>query len=139
VTSPTPPTVESFNVEVRVTDATLDSDVIDAFVIIKAEPVDFEAAPIKEIATHDFAPLPTEYAAHLPIPQVGLWLVTIEIESELGNGQVSFYQQISNPPNLGALVSVGAPLGGLLLLAMVFFWLQRNSPSSPATEESTDE
>jgi hypothetical protein len=138
VTSPTPPTVENFNVEVKVTDARIGNDVVDAFVIIKAEPFDFNAASIEEIATHDFAPLPTEYAAHLPIPQVGLWLVTIQIDSELGSGEVSFYQQISNPPNLGALVSVGAPLGGLLLLALVFFWLQRNSRSSRSINPSPD-
>jgi hypothetical protein len=138
VTSPTPPTVENFNVEVKVTDPALGTDVVDAVVVIQAEPVDFEAASLEEIATHEFAPLPTEYAAHLPIPQVGLWLVTIEIVSDLGSGEVSFYQQISNPPNLGALVSVGAPLGGLLLLAVFFFWLQRNSRSSGSINQTPD-
>lgn len=130
VTSPTPPTVENFNVEAKVILAATGEDVLDANVIILAEPVEFESTPLQEIATHDYAPLPTEYAAHLAIPDVGLWQVTIQIESDEGAGEVSFYQQITNPPNLGAWVSVGAPVGGLLLLMVVFFWLQRNSASS---------
>jgi hypothetical protein len=130
VTSPTPPTIENFNVEVRILAMGTEQEVLDADVVILAEPVDFDSAKISEVATHDYAPLPTEYAAHLAIPDVGLWLVTIEVESELGAGEVSFYQQISNPPNLGAWVSVGAPVGGLLLLVVVFFWLQKHSPSS---------
>ena len=79
---------------------------------------------------HDFAPLPTEYAAHLLIPESGLWLVSIQVESEWGYGEVSFYQQISKPSNLGAIVSIGAPVGGLLLLVLIFFWLQKNNPAT---------
>ncbi|TFH35461.1 MAG: hypothetical protein E4G99_07230 [Anaerolineales bacterium] len=127
VTSPSPATVGNFNVEVKVILAADGQEVIDARVVIKAEPVDFKSDSFEEPATHDFAPLPTEYAAHLPIPEVGLWLVTIQVESEPGFGEVSFYQEVSNPPNLSILVSVGAPVGGLLLLLLVFFWLQKNS------------
>lgn len=127
VTSPTPPTIENFNVEVKVVSAETGAEVLDAEVIISAEPVDLDASPLREIATHDYAPLPTEYAAHLAIPQAGLWLVRIEVNHPLGTGEVSFYQQISNPPKLGAWVSIGAPVGGLLLLVVVFFWLQKNS------------
>lgn len=130
VTSPTPPLVENFNVEVKVVAAETGQEVLDAQVLIKAEPVDFEATSMAAIATHDFAPLPTEYAAHLLIPDSGLWLVSIQVESERGYGEVSFYQQISKPSNLGAVVSIGAPVGGLLLLVLVFYWLQKNSPAS---------
>jgi hypothetical protein len=130
VTSPTPPTIENFNVEVKVVAAESGREVIDAHVVILADPVEFEAMSLEEIATHEFAPLPTEYAAHMAIPEVGVWLVTIQVESELGFGEVSFYQQITNPPNLGAWVSVGAPVGGLLLLVFIFFWLQKNSAAS---------
>jgi hypothetical protein len=130
VTSPTPPTIENFNVEVKVIAKETGQEVLDAVVVVMAEPVELETTNLREIATHDFAPLPTEYAAHLAIPEVGLWLVTIEVESELGSGEVSFYQQISNPPNLGVWVSVGAPVGGLLLLVVFFFWLQKNSGGS---------
>jgi len=130
VTSPTPPIIENFNVEVKVVSAETGHEVLDAQVLIKAEPVEFEATPLSEIASHDFAPLPTEYAAHLPIPESGLWLVSIQVESEWGYGEVSFYQQISKPSNLGAIVSIGAPVGGLLLLMLIFFWLQKNNPAT---------
>lgn len=131
VTSPTPPTIENFNVEVKVVSQASGKDVLDANVLIIAEPVDFEALPLEEIATHEYAPLPTEYAAHLVIPEVGLWLITIQVESAEGYGEVSFYQQIANTPDLGAWVSVGAPIGGLLVLGIVFFWLQRQSSATP--------
>jgi hypothetical protein len=127
VTSPTPPTINNFNVEVKVVSADTGLEVLEAGVVIRAEPIEIEVMSVEAIATHDFAPLPTEYAAHLPIPEVGLWLVSIQVEAEQGYGEVSFYQQISNPPNLGALVAIGAPLGGLLLLALVFAWLQNNN------------
>ncbi len=130
VTSPTPPTVENFNVEVRVLSNETQREVLDASVRIIAEPVDLEALTIEEVATHDYAPLPTEYAAHLAIPKIGLWMVRIEVESDLGFGEVSFYQQVSNPPNIGAIVSIGAPVGGLVLLIIVFFWLQRHSKAN---------
>lgn len=133
VTSPTPPTIENFNVEVRVLSNDTQRDVLDAIVRIIAEPVDVQAISLEEIATHDYAPLPTEYAAHLAIPEIGLWLVRIEVESDLGFGEVSFYQQISNPPNVGAIVSIGAPVVGLSLLVIVFFWLQRDSKTRTAS------
>ena len=130
VTSPTPPIIENFNIEVKVVSAENGQEVLDAYVLIQAEPIEFESTSLEEVATHEFAPLPTEYAAHLLIPDVGLWLVTIQVESEWGYGEVSFYQQISNPSNLGAVVSIGAPVGGLLLLVLVFIWLQKNSDTT---------
>lgn len=129
VTSPTPPTVENFNIEVKVLRQETGGELLDAEVLVMAQPEGFSAASISEIATHEFAPLPTEYAAHLAIPEAGLWLVTVQVQTDLGFGEVSFYQQISNPPRLGALISIGAPVGGLLILGMVFFWLQKMSAS----------
>jgi len=135
VTSPTPPLINNFNIEVKVVLAETGQEVLDAHVVITAEPVDIEATSLEEIATHEFAPLPTEYAAHLKIPVVGLWEIKVQVEHEPGGGEVSFYQQISKPSNLGGLISIGAPLGGLILLALVFYWLQRNSqPTSRKPE-----
>ncbi|MGD8731881.1 MAG: hypothetical protein PVI81_02295 [Anaerolineales bacterium] len=126
VISPTPPQVGNFNVEVRVEDQT--GDVIEnAEVLISAAPSDHESEQMQEIATHEFAPLPTEYAAHLPVPTAGLWEITIHVESSLGVGQVSFFQQIQTPSSISAWISVGAPFAGLLLLALLFVWLQRQS------------
>lgn len=126
VTSPTPPLVGNFNVEVRVEDQ-VGNVIGDAEVIISASPSDHESSSIQAPATHEYAPLPTEYAAHLPIPTAGLWEISIHVESALGSGQVSFFQNVSRPSSLSAWLSVGAPLAGLLLLLLLFFWLQRQT------------
>lgn len=123
VISPTPPKVRDFNVEVRVEDQA--GTVIEgAEVVITAAPSDHDSETIQSVATHEFAPLPSEYAAHLPVPTPGLWEITIHVESELGVGQVSFFQQIARPSSINAWLSVGAPFAGLLLLALLFLWLQ---------------
>ena len=126
VISPTPPQVGNFNVEVRVEDQT-GLVIKDANVIISAAPSDHESQEMQAIANHEYAPLPSEYAAHLPVPTAGLWEITIRVESSLGVGQVAFFQQISNPSSISAWLSVGAPFAGLLLLALLFLWLQRQS------------
>lgn len=126
VTSPTPPLVENFNVEVRVED--INGNVIeDAQVLITARPSDHDSKAVQAIATHDYAPLPTEYAAHLPVHTPGLWEITIQVNSPLGEGRVSFFQQVSRPSSISAWLSVGAPLGGLIFLVLLFFWLQRQA------------
>jgi hypothetical protein len=126
VTSPTPPTIGNFNVEVRVKD--LAGLVIeDAMVTISATPSDHESKELQVIATHEYAPLPDEYAAHLPVPTAGLWEVTIHVEGSLGVGQTSFFQQVARPTSINAWLSVGAPFAGLLLLTLLFVWLQRQS------------
>lgn len=126
VISPTPPKVGNFNVEVRVEDQA-GSVIEDANVVISAAPSDHESQAMQVIATHEYAPLPSEYAAHLPVPTAGLWELTIRVESALGVGQISFFQQISNPSSISAWLSVGAPFAGLLLLALLFLWLQRHN------------
>jgi hypothetical protein len=131
VISPTPPQVGNFNVEVRVEDRA-GSVIEDANVIISAAPSDHESQEMQAIATHEYAPLPSEYAAHLPVPTAGLWEITIRVESPLGVGQVPFFQQISNPSSISAWLSVGAPFAGLLLLALLFLWLQRQSRTEKA-------
>jgi len=135
VTSPTPPTVGNFNVEVRVEDRA-GLVIEDATVIISAAPSDHESKQMQVIATHEYAPLPDEYAAHLPVPTPGLWEITIRVESPLGVGQVSFFQQISRPTSISAWLSVGAPVAGLLLLTLLFFWLQRQSNQEKETKAS---
>jgi hypothetical protein len=127
VTSPTPPRVRDFNVEVRALDRVTGEVITGAEVTIRVVPVDHPGEPIEEMATHAYAPLPEEYAAHLPVETTGLWEVQITIVSPLGTGQAAFYQQIANTTALGAVLSVGAPFAGLLLLVLFFFWLQRNS------------
>jgi len=127
VTSPTPPRQGDFNVEVRVVNAETGAVITGADVWIRIEPVEHEGTPREEQATHAYAPLPEEYAAHIPPDSKGLWLVSIRVETELGAGEASFYQDVAAPTTIGGALSVGLPFAGLLLLVLFFFWLQRNS------------
>ena len=127
VTSPTPPRQGNFNVEVRILAADTREVITDALVIIRIDPVDHEGTPLEKEANHAYAPLPEEYAAHVPPDTTGLWLVSIKVESELGAGEASFYQDIAAQNSIGGALSVGLPFAGLLLLVLFFFWLQHNS------------
>ncbi|MEJ2013311.1 MAG: hypothetical protein P8X64_13930 [Anaerolineales bacterium] len=139
VTSPTPPRQGDFNVEVRVTNAETGVVITEATVTIKIEPVNHEGTPLEEQGTHAYAPLPEEYAAHVPPDTTGLWLVTIRVETELGVGEASFYQQVTAPSSIGGVLSVGLPFAGLLLLVLFFFYMQRSSRSTePKSEARTN-
>ena len=127
VTSPTPPTVENLYIEVRVTDQESGEVLTELEVTVHASQIDGDAPEITEVAVHDIAPIPTEYAAHLPVSATGLWEVQILIEGERGSGEVSFIERVQNPPNISWVVAVGAPVGGLIMLGAIFFWLQRNA------------
>jgi hypothetical protein len=130
VTSPTPPKVENYNVEVRVRDAQSGKVLNDVTVLITAEPAETEGEEISEVATHDFAPIPNEYAAHLLVYQEGLWNITVRVEGDFGDGEVTYVERITNPVDLGWLVAFGPPVAGMVLLILVFLRLQRNAQRS---------
>lgn len=133
VTSPTPPLVENLYVEVGVNSAATGKPLTDLEVVVLASPVGFEAPSLRESATHDIAPIPTEYAAHLLIPAAGTWRVTIQINGPDGPAEVEFLERVSNPTSIAGWIAVGAPLGGLALLIGIYLWLQRKQekPSRP--------
>jgi hypothetical protein len=126
VTSPTPPKVENLYLEVRVTEAETGAIIEDAQVLLKATLAEGEASEIQAVATHDIAPIPTEYAAHLPVPEAGLWRIHVLVTGDQGSGDVSFLQRVHSTTSLSWLVTVGVPLAGLALLAAFFLWLQRS-------------
>jgi hypothetical protein len=133
VTSPTPPQVENLYVEVKVTDADSGKTLTDVDVVVTAAPVEVEGRTLRVVATHDIAPIPTEFAAHMLVDTTGLWEIGVEVDGPAGPGKAAFILTISSPPSLGWLVAVGAPLGGLAALIAAFFWLQRK------TEQGGDE
>lgn len=126
VTSPTPPKVENLYVEVRVTAADTDEIIEDAEVLVEAVPAEGESLGIQAVASHDIAPIPTEYAAHLPIPEPGQWRIRVQVSGDQGRGEVSFLQRVNSATTLSWVVTIGAPVAGLALLAAFFLWLQRN-------------
>ncbi len=90
VTSPTPPTVENLYVEVRVTSAESGEVLTDLDVVVRAIPLENDAPELSEVAVHDIAPIPTEYAAHLPVAVTGLWEIQIDIQGAEGDGSATF-------------------------------------------------
>ncbi len=126
ITSPTPPLVEQLYLEVRVTDAKRGELVLDAQVLTIASPIDQEEVRIETEATHAFAPISTDYAAHLLVDAVGQWEIQVLVRGELGEGSDSFTERVTSGNTLGPLLSVAVPIAALLALAVVFFWLQRN-------------
>lgn len=135
VTSPTPPQVENLYVEVRVSDADTGKTLTDVEVAVTAAPVEGEGGALRAEATHDIAPIPTEYAAHLPVDATGLWEIGIVVNGVAGMGTAAFVLTISSPPSLSWLVAVGAPVGGLAALVVAFLWLQRKDDADASPTE----
>lgn len=132
VTSPTPPVVENLYVEVKVLESASGMTVTDAQVLAWAHPAEGENPRIEAQASHDIAPIPTEYAAHLPVPEAGMWRVHVRVSGAQGSGEVSFLQRVNTPTSLGWFIAIGVPLGGLALLGAFFFWLQRSQGGAKA-------
>ncbi len=131
VTSPTPPRVENLYLEVRVTEAATGRVVTDARVFAAAAPAEGDGPLVEAEATHDIAPIPTEYAAHLVVPTAGTWRVRVRVEGAEGTGEVTFLVRVLEPSSLGAVVSVGLPVAGLVALGVIFLLLQRRHGRSP--------
>lgn len=126
ITSPTPPRVENLYLEVRVTEAATGRDVTDASVWTSASYVDGQASPLEVEAVHAIAPIPTEYASHLPVPRSGVWKITITVDGSPGRGEASLLIQILESSSISGFVAVGLPLVGLAALGLIFIFLQRN-------------
>jgi hypothetical protein len=131
LTSPTPPRVENLYVEVRVSDGATQAVLTDVTVWVTAVPTQGEGRPLTVEATRDIAPVPDEYAAHLPLDSAGVWEITIRVDGRLGAGQASFLERVAGRASLSGWVAVGAPLAGLLALGLLFWKLQRATGSRP--------
>lgn len=137
VTSPTPPRVENLYIEIRVTDAESGATITDAVVHTRAELSEDESRAVAAEATHDIAPIPSEYASHLPVTEPGVWRVTVTVDGDEGSAEVSFLTRVGGSTAVGSIIAVGLPIAGLALLAAVFLWLQRNEERTIPTEPSS--
>lgn len=133
IISPTPPRVENTYLEIRVIEPATDAIITDADVTVRA--VSGEAF-VEAIASHAIAPIPDEFAAHLPIPFPEVWEFTVTVESSLGRGEVNFLERISKPNSIAPLLSVGVPIIGLLILGVVFYRLQRSADQEKLPQSS---
>ena len=127
VTSPTPPQVENLYLEVRVIDASSSKILTNLEVSVCAQSTEGEPRTIETVATHDIAPIPDEYAAHVLVPSAGVWEITVRVEGPLGVGEASFLERVSSPSSLGPILSVGAPFGGLAILILIFLRMQKKA------------
>lgn len=130
VTSPTPPRIENLYVEVRVASTESGEVLDDVQVQVIARHEDQTEPSIQVEATQDIAPIPKEYAAHIPVDTTGIWSITIQVQGELGQGEASFDERVSAESILPMLITVGAPVAGLAILIGIFVWLQRNSQTN---------
>ena len=89
VTSPTPPRIENLYVEVRVASTESGEVLDDVQVQVIARHEDQTEPSIQVEATQDIAPIPKEYAAHIPVDTTGIWSITIQVQGELGQGLVA--------------------------------------------------
>jgi hypothetical protein len=126
ITSPTPPLVEQLYLEVRVTDADKGEPILNAYVMTVATPIDGSGQAVEAEATHEFAPISSDYAAHLKVNEVGQWEVEVLVQGDLGEGSASFTERVTSRNTIGPLLSVAVPIAALLALGLIFFWLQRN-------------
>jgi hypothetical protein len=131
VTSPTPPLVGSLFLEVRVALAETQEILTDVEVITEALPTEANDPAIEAIASHEMAPNPVDYAAHLPVTSAGVWEVRVRVNGKAGAGEVSFLQRVSTPATLGTALSLALPLVGIGGLVLVFLLLQRRGVAPP--------
>jgi hypothetical protein len=138
VTSPTPARVENLYIEVRVLDASDREAITDALVTAIAEYQEGDSPVLREIATHDIAPIPDEYAAHLKVPDTGVWKVTVSVESEGEPAEADFLIRVAGNTAIGTIIAIGLPVAGLGLLILVFLLLQRNENEPEEGDENLE-
>lgn len=133
VTSPNPPQIETLYVEVRVREAGSQTLIRDANVSVTAKPLNGDGPVLETTATHDIAPIPSDYAAHLPVPSAGDWTIEVTIESQSGSASVTFQEHVVSRNTLAPLLSAVLPFAGLALLIVIFLVLQKKDDDADAS------
>ncbi len=133
--SPAPPVTDKLYLEIRVKDAESLRVIAGGIVMVRAEPVGFEAANVESEATHAIAPLIIDFAAHLPVSRPGTWQITIDIDGPRGPASLSFPLQINRTTQSSPLLWPVAFLAAVgLVWAMVAS--RRHRTESPQTATS---
>ncbi len=125
-TSPSPIRVGTVDVSVLVKRGQSEDLVLDAQVMVTAEPIDHQGAGGTFEATHDQATNKLFYAANVSLPTPGRWKLTVQIAGREGSGAVDFTVDVS-PALLGMtpveLTCAAIPVLGLVALIFVR-WLK---------------
>lgn len=126
-TSPLPVKVGQMSVWVRVANATDAAQLRqDAVVTVTARPRSGGATQTAQ-ASHQNAGNDVDYVAHLEVEAPGEWDVTVSVEDELGQAEVSFVETVSRGQNIGLLLGLAVPFVVLAALVGVYLW--RRSPA----------
>ncbi len=129
LTSPVPPSPDNFLVEVRVKDAATGRVRRDVGVTILARLEGDTSEPLQVTAGPEAARIPGEFAAQIPVPEAGIWLITIQVDGPEGPGQGGFAERVASPLGLGTWMSALLPFAGLALLVIGYAALTRAFPS----------
>jgi hypothetical protein len=138
LTSPYPPRPDDFLVEVRVKDAGTGEVRQDLEVWIEARQEGESVGSVRVPAEQNQDPassdcrgcakIPGEYAAQVPVPAAGIWLITVSVDGPEGHGQGGFAERVSSSLGLGAWMSALLPFAGLALLVLGYAALVRAFP-----------
>lgn len=128
-TSPLPVAVGQMSVWVRVTDGKTGQYRSDATVTIKATPREGGGSALTAQATHKNAGNDYDYVAHFEVQSTGQWDITVSVQDELGQGEVSFSETVTRGLSVGLLFSLAIPFVVLAVVVGIYLW--RRSASAP--------
>jgi hypothetical protein len=120
-TSPLPVTVGQMSIWVRVTDDKTAQLRRDAVVMIKATPHN-GGPPLTTQATHQNAGNDFDYVAHLEVKNPGQWDITVSVEDQLGQAEVSFVETVTRGLSATVLVGLAVPFVVLAVVVGIYLW-----------------
>ncbi len=129
-TSPLPVKVGQMSVWVRITDAAQANQLRrDAAVTVAVIPR-AGGSPQTAPATHQNAGNDYDYVAHFAVEKAGEYDVTVVVEDELGQAEVSFVETVSRGLTAGLLLGLAVPFVTLAVIVGIYLW--RRSAEEPA-------
>jgi hypothetical protein len=124
--SPNPAATGTVTFVVRVSDP--QSGVIARDAQVEVELVK-GATTLRQVATHEDAGSPVDFAAHIAITEEGSWNGAVRVVGPLGTSEAKFLQQVTAPRALNTVILVGIPFVAILVV-FVAFWLARTRKTS---------
>jgi hypothetical protein len=84
-------------------------------------------------ATHEDAGSPVDYAAHVPIDQVGQYEGLIRVAASAGPAEVKFIQRVAPPRTTSTLLILALPFAAALAILGGFWYLRAKGYGAPRT------
>jgi hypothetical protein len=120
-TSPLPVTVGQMSVWVRVSDAQTSQLRRDAVVTVTATPRE-GGQPLTAQATHKNAGNDYDYVGHFEVNNTGQWDISVSVEDELGQAEVSFVETVTRGLNVNVLLGLAVPFVVLAVVVGIYLW-----------------